>query len=134
MFCKNCGKEIDNNAVVCPGCGVATDNFKANSAQEKASDSTPNITIVNTNTNTNKNENVNTVPVATRQPKSKKTALILCLLGLFGVAGLHQFYAGRIGKGILYLLTYGLFFIGTIVDIIKILSGSFKDKYGVAMV
>lgn len=22
MFCKNCGKEIDNNAYVCPNCGV----------------------------------------------------------------------------------------------------------------
>lgn len=24
MFCKNCGSEIDDNAVVCPKCGVAT--------------------------------------------------------------------------------------------------------------
>lgn len=23
MFCKNCGKEIDDNAVVCPHCGVS---------------------------------------------------------------------------------------------------------------
>lgn len=23
MYCKNCGKEIDDNAVVCPHCGVA---------------------------------------------------------------------------------------------------------------
>ena len=22
MFCRNCGKEVDNNAAVCPGCGV----------------------------------------------------------------------------------------------------------------
>lgn len=22
-FCKNCGKEIDENAVICPNCGVA---------------------------------------------------------------------------------------------------------------
>ena len=27
MFCKNCGKEIDDNAVICPNCGVATDKF-----------------------------------------------------------------------------------------------------------
>ncbi len=33
MFCKNCGKEISDNAVVCPNCGVATDNMlQANSA------------------------------------------------------------------------------------------------------
>lgn len=24
MFCRNCGKEIDDKAVVCPGCGVET--------------------------------------------------------------------------------------------------------------
>ena len=27
MFCKNCGKEIDDSAVVCPNCGVATENM-----------------------------------------------------------------------------------------------------------
>lgn len=29
MYCKNCGKEINDNAVACPECGAATDNFKA---------------------------------------------------------------------------------------------------------
>ena len=24
MFCRNCGKQLDDNAVVCPHCGVAT--------------------------------------------------------------------------------------------------------------
>lgn len=32
MFCKNCGKEIDDNAVVCPNCGVATENLSRNTA------------------------------------------------------------------------------------------------------
>ena len=27
MFCKNCGKEINENAIICPNCGVATDNY-----------------------------------------------------------------------------------------------------------
>lgn len=26
-FCKNCGSNIDDNAVVCPKCGVATDKM-----------------------------------------------------------------------------------------------------------
>ena len=30
MFCKNCGSQIDDNAVACPHCGVATDNFYMN--------------------------------------------------------------------------------------------------------
>ncbi len=36
MFCKNCGQQLDDNAVVCPHCGVATDNFKAAPAQQSA--------------------------------------------------------------------------------------------------
>ena len=28
MFCSNCGKEIDNSAVVCIHCGCATNNYK----------------------------------------------------------------------------------------------------------
>ena len=27
MFCKKCGAQIDDNAVVCPNCGTATDNY-----------------------------------------------------------------------------------------------------------
>ena len=32
MYCKKCGKEIDDEAVVCPNCGCATENYK----QEKS--------------------------------------------------------------------------------------------------
>lgn len=28
MFCTHCGKEIDDNAVICPNCGVTTEKFK----------------------------------------------------------------------------------------------------------
>ncbi len=29
MFCKNCGRPLDNQAIVCPYCGVGTDNLYA---------------------------------------------------------------------------------------------------------
>lgn len=38
------------------------------------------------------------------------------LLTFLGVLGLHRFYMGKIGTGILYLLTFGLFFVGVIYD------------------
>ena len=60
--------------------------------------------------------------------KNKDTALLLCVFG--GWLGLHQFYVGKIGKGILYLFTLGFFFIGWGLDIIKILLGSFRDNVG----
>lgn len=36
MFCKNCGKELDDRAVVCPNCGVPTDEkaFSHNAVKE----------------------------------------------------------------------------------------------------
>ena len=60
--------------------------------------------------------------------KSKGTAAVLCFL--LGGLGIHRFYVGKIGTGILYLLSAGLFGIGWVVDFIMILCGSFKDKDG----
>ncbi len=45
--------------------------------------------------------------------------LIFILLGFFGVAGIHRFVIGDIALGILYLLTAGLCWIGTIVDLVN---------------
>jgi serine/threonine protein kinase/TM2 domain-containing membrane protein YozV len=51
--------------------------------------------------------------------------------GMFlGIFGIHRFYVGKIGTGILWLLTFGLFGIGQIVDIIMIFVGQFKDCHG----
>lgn len=49
----------------------------------------------------------------------KDTAAAYCfmLFTLIGVAGIQHFYLGKIGRGILWLLTFGLLGIGTIVDI-----------------
>lgn len=62
--------------------------------------------------------------------KKKGTALGLCCLGYIGIGGIHYFYVGRYGKGILYLITCGMFFIGTVIDTIKIASGGFVDNVG----
>ena len=61
-------------------------------------------------------------------PKSRLIALLLCIF--VGGLGIHRFYVGKIGTGILFLLTAGVFGIGVIVDLIKIATGKFTDKYG----
>ena len=60
--------------------------------------------------------------------KSKSTALELCIFG--GWVGLHQYYVGNIGKGLLYTCTFGLVCFGWIFDIVKIATGGFKDNAG----
>ena len=47
--------------------------------------------------------------------KSKTTAYILLIL--FGAVGVHLFYLGKTGKGVLYIFTGGLFVIGLVIDL-----------------
>lgn len=65
--------------------------------------------------------------------KSKKTTLILCAIGFLGLGGLHDFYLGKIGLGLVKLITLNFFVIGSIVDILKIANGTYTDGAGVAI-
>lgn len=52
--------------------------------------------------------------------RSTGIAYLLWFLGGFGVLGLHRFYAGRVGTGILWFFTGGLAGIGAFVDLFLI--------------
>lgn len=47
--------------------------------------------------------------------------ILLCMLGFIGIAGVHHFYRKKYLFGILYLITLGFWWIGTIFDIIKLM-------------
>ena len=60
--------------------------------------------------------------------KTKMTTLLLCVF--LGGLGVHRFYVGKTGTGIIWLLTAGCCGIGTIYDLIMIIMGKFTDKDG----
>ncbi len=51
--------------------------------------------------------------------KDPQMILLLTLVGFLGIAGIQRFITDQIGMGILYLLTAGLCWIGTIIDLIN---------------
>ena len=52
--------------------------------------------------------------------KQNGRRFVLCLL--LGYFGAHKFYEGKVGMGVLYLFTLGLFGIGWFVDLIVLLT------------
>jgi TM2 domain-containing membrane protein YozV len=57
--------------------------------------------------------------------KSKGVAYLLWFF--FGLLGVHKFYLGKVGIGILYFFTFGLFFIGWFIDLFAL--GNQVDTY-----
>jgi len=130
-YCAYCKTHILNRNQKCPNCGSTafrTDDEPARAPDMVYTPPQPEVRTVYV-----EKPVVQTVYVE-RTPASQKSwvaALILCLL--FGVWGFHRFYVGKVGSGILFLLTLGWCGIGWLVDVITILSGSFRDAYGLPL-
>lgn len=128
-FCKDCLVEVKGKMYCKADLGNVLDEAKQSNA------GAPTINITNSNESTNTNNNMNMgMGMGFGPKKSKTVALILCILGFFGLAGLHRMYVGKVGSGVIHFLTGGICLIGTIYDLILILSGGFRDSYGYPLV
>jgi len=120
LFCKDCLVEVNGRMYCKDDIGNVVKEAREEAAA--ARNAGPSININNVNTNQNiANSGVDSYPY-----KSKLVAALLCFF--FGVFGVHRFYVGKIGTGIIWLLTLGLCGIGAAVDFIVILIGGFRDK------
>ncbi|MFI5838596.1 TM2 domain-containing protein [Catenuloplanes sp. NPDC051500] len=72
--------------------------------------------------------------MSTTTAAGQKSWIVALLLALFlGTLGVHRFYVGKIGTGILMLVTFGGFGIWTLIDFIMIAIGNFTDKQGLPL-
>ena len=100
MYCSYCGAEINDNAVVCVKCGCAVNR--------------PNVQVGTFDPN--------------KSQKDWWTCILLCVF--VGYLGIHRFYAGKIGTGIIQLVTCGGCGIWTLIVLIMIILGKSTDEEG----
>ncbi len=98
MFCKNCGQEMDNNAIVCVHCGCAK-NTGASFCPNCGAQTQPNMAFCTSCGGALSGGSMNS---ASGQQKSKIAA---GLLGIFlGGFGVHNFYLGYTKKAVIQLV------------------------------
>jgi hypothetical protein len=122
MYCRNCGNEVSEKAVMCVACGTppkAGDKFCYNCKAETS----PGAAICMKCGVSLKHD-----AVPTGDEKDWLTTLLLCFF--LGVFGIHRFYTGHTAIGVVQLLTLGGCGIWALVDFIMIIVGSFRDSKG----
>lgn len=129
MKCENCGAMLAEGERTCAYCGTVPPPPAEPAPVYAAVPPAPTVII----------HQYGAVPAAAPPPvyaaaaSAKNRWLAFALALLFGYFGIHYFYVGRAGMGLLYLFTCGLFGIGWIVDMVRTASGTFPDRYGLPL-
>ena len=151
--CPNCGANIPINNIQdsyeCEYCGTTLEKEALN-FQDTANQNTyyqrpfsENQNGYNSNgyyqngynQNTNSQQNIfNSRKINSLINSRKIISLVLCALGFFGFGGIHDFYLGKIGSGIIKFITLNWFYIGTIIDLISLSEGKYKDSSGQSVI
>ena len=131
MQCPSCGANV--NGAFCEYCGAKAPIERVEAQTIYAENVTVNNYYgqqPNAVGASQRNANPNVSPPAA-SPKSRTAALLLCVF--FGFLGAHRFYTGRYLVGVLYLVTFGAFGIGWLVDIVLAALGRIRDGSGLAV-
>ena len=129
MICKHCGANLTPEEKVCSYCRCYVEELPPPPPPPPAPQDMQ-IQNVPQNIPTRIVNYLTTTPDKPASKYSKKTAIMLCLLGFFGIGGLHRFYVGKYWTGIFWLLSNFLGYILTIFDLIAIMTNKFEDKDG----
>lgn len=118
MFCRTCGKELVEGADFCTSCGVKP--LKGNKfCNACGAETRPDAEVC-------VKCGVRLGKVGTGEGKSWLVALLLSIF--VGQLGIDRFYLGRIGTGILKLITFGGLGIWWLIDVILIATNNLKDS------
>jgi len=136
LYCRSCGKETAEKAVMCVSCGVNPKNG-TNFCQNCSGETGPETEVCTKCgvklTKGGSGEKVCTKcgVKLTKGGSGEKEWMITLLLCIFlGGLGIHRFYTGHTAIGIIQLLTLGGCGIWVLIDLILIIIGSFKDADG----